>query len=241
MLPELASAVQILFGDPPRQFASVTVRCYSADQEMASIVPFTPEQAVQRMRDWAGVKHYPICRYVFGQGHDPTCESPFGNLNNGHRPGCDCSGATAWATGHRRHQAFGDYNTDAIIKDMWRFIHYPGGRVLGAGPRKLYEPIPRAQAIRPGVLIVKGFVDLDADGRRDDDERPGHVGLVAEVEPDFVRGYLDSLDDLWIFHCSPSRQSKVGAIRLSTAVAFGADYYFAWPKHYVINAKVAVP
>ena len=208
-----------------------------------SIVPFTPDQAVQRMLDWAGVKHFPECRYVFGKGHDPTCESPFGVLDEGthRRPGADCSGATAWATGHRRHQAFGDYNTDAIIKDMWRFDRYPGGRIIGAGPSRLHEPVPRTEALRPGVLIVKGFTDLDDDGIRDDEERPGHIGLAVEVEADFVRGYPGSLEDLLVAHCSPTRQSKVGAIRVSNALIWGDNYYFAWPRWYVVNASAQVP
>ena len=177
---------------------------------------FAAADVVSRLRPFVGA---PLTtgRYVLGAGGPYTSPTPFRAIGSwlaerypslsAATLGCDCSGMVAWACGYKR----GDYNTDAIVADVW--IAKYGKPTSKPGPRRLFSPVD-AGDLRPGDVLVYGGPDKDMDGNRDS---PGHTGIVSEVALGTVMGARNWLRGVKVIHCSSRDQAKVGAIRETDA------------------------
>lgn len=172
--------------------------------------PITPTAAVARALQFVGQGWYRL-----GGGARYPSESPFGESWNQFPGFCDCSGFTAWACTYVR----GNYNTDAIVKNA---------RVGGAGAR--FRLVSKGMPVAPGDLIVYPGPDRDGDGERD---HPGHIGIITEVLPDFVRGGDEWWESLRVAHCTPRKQKTLGAIKLTDAALWAQRGYIVRPAHYV--------
>lgn len=156
-------------------------------------------------------------RYKLGGGADVTAPSPFDTEGNRFPGYCDCSGFTSHVTGHARDQGKREYNTDAIVRDA-------------KTTRALYRVVARAEVVLPGDLLVyPGIFDLDDDPDRD---VPGHIGIIVEVRPEFVRLGEEWWEDVEVIHCSPRKQRALGAIRQTDATLWASRGYFVRPLHY---------
>lgn len=189
-----------------------------------NIRPTTREEAVARAVALIGTGWYKL-----GAGASIDDESPFGPLGNNHPGFCDCSGFTAHVTGHARKQPRGEYNTDAIVNDVYKVVN---GRITRPGPRLMYDPVPKGEKPLPGDLLVyPGRFDLDDNPDRD---VPGHIGIVKEVLEGFVRGGEEWWEDVMVIHCTPRKQKTLGAIKLTDATLWASRGYFIRPKHYKV-------
>jgi hypothetical protein len=177
-------------------------------------VPTTPAEVVERALRFVGTGWYKL-----GAGAIYTADSPFAGQEayDGARnqfPGfCDCSGFTAWAARYRR----GNWNTDAIVGDA-------------RSKQKRFRVIRRDEPVRPSDFIVYPGPDADGDGERD---HPGHIGVIVEVLPDFVRGGPEWWESLRVAHSTPRAQVKLGAIKLSDATLWATKGYLVRPLHVV--------
>lgn len=125
----------------------------------------------------------------------------------------DCSAAVAWALGYARN--VGDWNTSRILSDAFamRFADPADGPmpriVKGPGPRTRFRAVEHGEPVLAGdVLVIDGVFEM-RDGKRVR-VRPGHVELVVEVEPDFVRGGPRWHRDLVVAGSSPSKSRRFG-------------------------------
>jgi hypothetical protein len=180
------------------------------------IRPTTRAEAVQRALAWVAKGAYQL-----GAGASVEAESPFDAAGNPHPGHADCSGFTAWCTGHARKQRIAgqgvlELNTDGVIADA-------------RGRQLVYALVRRTEPVLAGDLIVYGGVyDLDDDPDRD---RPGHIGIITEVEPDFVRGSEAWWDDLIVVHCGAHRPGR-SAVRRTDATAWRQRGFIVRPRHY---------
>ncbi len=180
-------------------------------------VGMTNVQVVARIRPFVG---RPLAegRYILGAGGKWNTLSPFAPISQWLADlrklavgtlGCDCSGLVAWGQGYVR----GDYNTDAMVADVWR-VRY-GLHTDEPGPRKLFAPVD-ADDMRPGDVVVYPGPDKNKDGNR---ETPGHTGIISSVEAGTEFG--DQESEWWervkVIHCSSRSQAKIGAIRETNA------------------------
>lgn len=175
-------------------------------------VPTTPDEVVRRALAWVGKGYYKL-----GGGAIYTADSPFAGKEayDGSRnqfPGfCDCSGFTSWAARYKR----GAWNTDAIVADA-------------RNRQKRFRVIKRSEPVRPSDFIVYPGPDADGDGERD---HPGHIGIIVEVLPDFVRGEPEWWEHLRVAHCTPRKQLTLGAVKLSDAALWATKGYLVRPLH----------
>jgi hypothetical protein len=125
----------------------------------------------------------------------------------------DCSAAVAWALGYARN--VGDWNTSKILSDAFemRFADPNDGPMprinVGPGPRTRFRPVDFDEVVLPGdVLVIDGVFEM-RDGKRVR-VRPGHVEMIVDVEPDFVRGGSRWYRDLVVAGSSPSKSKRFG-------------------------------
>ncbi len=140
-------------------------------------------------------------RYELGEGgRRPSAAMPW-TIGDKWPVACDCSGFSAWATGHDRRQfAHGDklaakdgelwFDTRTIVKDARR-----------ATGNLVYKVVPRTMAVVPGMLLVYSPDDVGLPY--------GHVGIITAVKDGFVRGSTKVGKEWWRFlevtDCSTGR------------------------------------
>ena len=163
-------------------------------------------------------------KYELGTGgRKPSNITPFAASRKG-KPGntwCDCSGFVAWALGYDRVQDLSLpteewYSCEGIIDDA----HYL---------KRMFEMIPMNEPVLPGDIIVYG-----PKGKM----KWGHIGVITEVLPGFVRLSDDYWKHLRVTHCSTGNDGV--AVRTSDAKVWGESLkkkdspaYILRYKHYV--------
>lgn len=100
---------------------------------------------------------------------------------------------------------------------------------IGGG---MFRLLGREELVRPSDLIAYPGPDRDHDGERD---APGHCAVIVEVTPEFRRGKAEWWEQLRIVHCSPRRQTELGALRLSDATLFAARGWLIRPRNLEIQ------
>lgn len=159
-------------------------------------------------------------RYELGTGgRDPSKPNPFSSSRKG-REGkiySDCSGFVAWACGYDRVQNLGTsfekwYSCEGIVDDA-------------TGYQDLYTP---TDIVEIGDIIVyppKGKLKW------------GHVGIIVEILPGFIRGSKDWWKHLKIAHCSPRGSA---AVKVTDAVLWHTCYtkYKTYSRIYSFNWSV---
>ncbi len=158
---------------------------------MTSRVPVTLEDAVERAVDTcARVRGGGAGReqafYRLGKGgRHPEADVPWDDQRQ-----CDCSGFVAWVLGYDRYR--GDdvwINTDAIL----------------VGKAGLFRTVPKEEEVSVGDALVYGSVYVNGE------RRPGHVGVITEIAPSFVRGGPEWWRALKVAHCSPGNSRALGS------------------------------
>ena len=166
----------------------------------------TREQSVRNFLEWVGKGTYQM-----GGGADVFADSPIAR-----RGQVDCSGLTAWCTGHNRSQPSvpESYNTDGMIRDA-------------LGPRRLYRLVHTDETVLPGDLIVKG--GIFENGKR---IHAGHTGGIVEVDDQFVRGQDGWHRHLTIVH-STGPNGRNPSIIKTAAASWKSRGYIIRPLWYV--------
>ena len=135
-------------------------------------------------------------RYKLGMGgRNPGATHPAPMM------ACDCSGFSAWATGHDRRQfAPGHRLADKVTGEMW----YDTRTIVNdakARTHLIYAVVMRTEEVVPGMLLVYS---------PDEANLPyGHVGVITKVKDGFVRGRVKPGEEWWRFlevtDCSTGR------------------------------------
>lgn len=162
-------------------------------------------------------------KYELGTGgRNPANNDPFATSRKG-RPGrvyADCSGYIAWVCGYDRVYNLG-------LEDEW-WLSCEGicddASSYNDGPN-YFTPIGKDQPIWPGDIIVyppKSKLKW------------GHVGIIVEILPGFIRGSKDWWKYLKIAHCSPRGES---AVKITDAFLWHSCYtkYKTYSRIYSYN------
>lgn len=144
----------------------------------------------------------------------------------------DCSAFAMWACGYARNA--GDWNTDRILGDVW-VTDLITGKIKRPGKRQRFDAVAVGDSVLPGDLIVYGgtFARVGDKLKR---TRPGHVGVIVEVLPGFVRGQITRpgwWTQLRVAHCSPSNRKRHGnAVAIDDASIWKLRGYIVRPRQW---------
>lgn len=159
------------------------------EKGLTSFVPMTRAEVVARAYAQRGLGWYKL-----GGGAKFTAPDAFAPDGNQYPNSCDCSGLVAYCLRYRR----GSYNTDGITRDA---LH----------TKNRFRLIERGEPIVPSDIIVRPGPDENGDGKRDS---PGHVGIVTNVLPGFVRGGDEWWKFLEVTHCSGRLQNTIDTLNV---------------------------